>query len=527
MQASIASRLPQRMETWRVLVLAPGVSALAILGGLAAGHAAMVGHGGWAFLALPLVFLLPIGYWRWPHAAPLSLLAAGLLIEEWTFSIGNRNGPFTDRIALFRTPIHGVILLPIEGIIIIALLVWAMRATLKRSGSMPWSPLTRALLFFWCLVLFGLGVGLAHGGKFNFALWEIRPWLLLSCTYFLAAVWLTTRRLLRSILWVIVCCTGFKGIQGTIIFLTYSRRLDPRPDAILGHEESLFFGIFILLTLALWLFGERGRLRIAATALLPTVVIADLANTRRSAWGIVFIGALVLLVSAWVALPERRKLVSGMLGVVVILSVIYVPLYWNQSYGTFAQPARAVRSQIGKPDPRDASSDQYRKAEDANLILNIQQAGVLGKGFGRPIDYAIPIVDISKYDPTIAYIPHDGLLWIWMRLGVQGEIAFWLFLGFAVVMAGRLVRSDDRFLAMFGAVITCALVGYVLQGDKDIGLASLRIAPVIGCLLGGLEAASRMATRTGTPSPAGRQALRGDWPTDADEHAVARLPGRT
>jgi hypothetical protein len=331
----------------------------------------------------------------------------------------------------------------------------------------------------------------------NFALWEIRPWLLLSVAYLLAAALLTSRRLLMGLLWVIVCSTGFKGIEGSYIFFTYSRHLDPRPEAILGHEESVFFGLFIVLTLGLWLFGIRGRLRTTASVLLPFVVIADLANSRRTASGILIAALLVLLIMAWFGVPDRRRLVGALLCVAAIGAAVYFPLYWNKGYGTISQPARAVRSQIS-PDPRDAASNQYRGLEDANLILNIKMGGMLGTGFGRPIDYAIPLPDISAYDPIIAYIPHNGLLWIWMRLGLQGEIMFWLLIGAAIMKATSLVKSSERFLSMFGAIVVCAILAYVMQGYEDQGFASLRIAPVIGCLLGALEAACRLGQRAGS-----------------------------
>jgi hypothetical protein len=439
-------------------------------------------------------------YWKWPHVAPLSLLAGGLLIEQWTYMIGSRSGPFTDRLTLFRTPARGVILLPVEGLLIVGLLVWVMQGALKGSLTLPRGMVARALVLFWCFVIIGFGVGLSAGGKFNLALWEIRPWLLLSCTYILATASLATRQRLSGVLWVIVLGTGFKGIQGTIIFLTFARRLNPRPESILSHDESLFFGMYILLTMALWLYGQRGKLTFVATLLLPAVVIADLANARRTAWGILLFGAAVLLLAAWVGLPERRRLVGTVFGIVAIAGAVYLPLFWNHGYGTIGQPARAVRSQISsKPDQRDASSDLYRKVEDANLILNIKQGGLIGKGFGRPIDYAIPIADISKYDSTISYIPHNGLLWIWMRLGLQGEIALWLLIGSGLITAGRVARSSDRFIALFGALAACAIVGYVLIGYEDQGFASLRIAPVMGCILGALEAIRRMA-----PDPAAR-----------------------
>ena len=105
--------------------------------------------------------------------------------------------------------------------------------------------------------------------------------------------------------------------------------------------------------------------------------------------------------------------------VLLIGSALYIPAYWNHD-GTLAQPARAVRSQF-QPSSRDESSDQYRQEENLNLSGNIKAAGVKGTGFGMPIHYS-GITNIANIDPMIAYIPHNGILWIWLRLGVQGEI---------------------------------------------------------------------------------------------------------
>ncbi len=117
----------------------------------------------------------------------------------------------------------------------------------------------------------------------------------------------------------------------------------------------------------------------------------------------------------------------------------------------------AVHS-LFSPNPRDASSDLYRVQEDANLKLNIAEGGPLGKGFGVPINYALPIVDIRDVDPLITWIPHDGLLYIPMRMGVLGAIAFWCVLAAGMLgrvpapalsqSRGRAVRRDRRLPAV-------------------------------------------------------------------------------
>ena len=96
-----------------------------------------------------------------------------------------------------------------------------------------------------------------------------------------------------------------KALQALYIFASV-RSMVPRPEAILAHEEALFFGMFIIFTAALWLYGDAGRLRSAATAVLPLVILADLVNSRRAAWLVLGGGLIVLAIVASRCLPTRR-----------------------------------------------------------------------------------------------------------------------------------------------------------------------------------------------------------------------------
>jgi hypothetical protein len=161
----------------------------------------------------------------------------------------------------------------------------------------------------------------------------------------------------------------------------------------------------------------------------------------------------------------------------------------------------AVRSQFS-PNGRDAASDLYRQEENANLLFNINQAGILGKGLGVTINYVLPIVDLSKADPSIKYIPHNGVLYIPMDLGLLGTIAMWSVVATAIMAGCRLAKSLDRELAVVGAVVTCSVVGWTLEGATDMGFAFYRIAFITGVLLGLLEAARRLQRAASSHAPA-------------------------
>jgi len=339
-------------------------------------------------------------------------------------------------------------------------------------------------------VAVGFVVGLASGGSMRVALTEIRPYLYLGAAYLVAATTILTKRRMRAVLWTCVVATTLKALQALYIFLAV-RNLDPRPEAVLGHEESLFFATFISLTIALWLFDVGGRLRTTATALVPVVIVANLANGRRVAWLILAAVLIVSIVVGLVAVPRRRRFLRRFALVLAVFSSVYFPAYWNKT-GGFAQPARAFHSAIA-PDPRDAASNLYRVQEDANLKLNILEAGHLGKGFGVPIDYALPIVDISDIDPYITYIPHNGVLYLFMRMGAYGATAFWCLIAAAIVGGCRLARAADKEFAAVGLVIASVVTGYTILGYNDQGFFYYRVAIVLGVLLGLGEALVRLS----------------------------------
>jgi hypothetical protein len=158
------------------------------------------------------------------------------------------------------------------------------------------------------------------------------------------------------------------------------------------------------------------------------------------------------------------------------------------------QPARAIWSQF-RPDPRDYTSNLYRQLENENLALDIKESLFTGTGFGVPIAHPIPIYDASNVDPLINFIPHDNILYVWLRLGTLGAIVFWWTVGAAIVSACRLARLPDRDLALFGSLALTAMIAWLVQGYLDIGIASFRITTLVGCLLGAVAAAHRLAAR--------------------------------
>jgi hypothetical protein len=455
------------------------------------------------------VVLLPVAIWKRPQLGPVVLLASALLIEQVGQStapsveagvgvVTSVNVPITSQIPLFDG-IGSLHIEPADLLLLVVAIIYLAR-TDAATRYWPRTHMACAVGVLLGAVLLGIVIGMVHHGSLREALQEARPYVYLGATYLLTTVLTRTRPAMRAVLWTFVLATAVKAFQGIYLFL---RVLNwrPRPDSVVGHEAAYFFAVFMFLVAALWLFGVSGRLRTTATWLLPFVILANLFNDRRAAWLLLGAGLVVLAAIGYECLPSRRQAIRRTVLVLCAISVVYFPLYWNKD-GALAQPARAIHSEIS-PDARDASSDLYRVQENANLKLNIKQGGLLGKGFGVPIDYALPIVNISDIDPEIAYVPHNGVLYILMRMGILGAIAMWALLGTAIVAGCRLARSADREIAVVGALVACSLVAYAIEGAIDQGFFFYRIAFVTGALLGLAEAARRLQRLAGRPSPTG------------------------
>jgi hypothetical protein len=467
----------------RLLAAALALGALVIgivAGGLVAGGK-VVAVPALAALALPPLL------WLRPHVAPAMLLGAAVAIEQFPYTVGPRDGVPTSHIPLF----HGLGAVHLNGVDLLlglVVLLWLVKNAPTAPFPWPRSRMAGAVVSVMAVVLVGVVVGVAHHGDVRTAFTEIRPFFYLGVTYLLASVLLTTRAALRSMLWVLVLGSGVKAGLGLMLFFSV-RHLQPRPEAVLGHEEAFFFGIFVIAVLGLWIFQVYGPLRTTATLLLPVVVLADLVNSRRLAFLILGVGIPVMLVIGMVRLPHRRRRIWQILGGLAAVTAVYMPMYWNKT-GGLAQPARAVRATVA-PSQRDALSNLYRDQENANLRLNIAQAPVLGKGFGVPIDYVLPITDISDIDPLITHIPHNGVLYIFMRMGIPGGVAFWSLIGVGMITGCRLAKARDTELAFLGALLVCGLLAYTLQGYNDQGFFFYRIALAVGLMLGMAEAALR------------------------------------
>lgn len=436
-------------------------------------------------LILPVV-LVPVWVWAKPRIVVYLLFAASVTVEQSPYAVGPRSGAATANIPLFQGALPAGVN-PAELLLLLGLLVVLMQAVRDREAWLYRTPVQLAMRVVIVFVGVYLVLGLARGGSPHMAVWEVRPFFYLLGAFLLSAALIERFSDVRPLLWILVLGSGAKAFYGILIFLSV-RNVSPRPESILAHEESFFFGLYIFATVAMWLFQFKDRLRTVATLLLPLVLVANMVNSRRTAWLILMAGVGVIGIIVVTRVRQRRRLVASLMAVAAVGAAVYLPLFWNKQ-GTLAQPARAIRSVVA-PDERDLSSNVYREIENYNLETQISQTHSTGAGFGIPIQY-FGLVDLVEEVPMLAYVPHNGVLYLWWRMGALGVTAFAVLVAQVVISGARLAGARNREVAMFGAITAAATVGYVAMGAVDMGFFWFRNALAMGTLMGVTDALSR------------------------------------
>ncbi|HVA91856.1 MAG TPA: O-antigen ligase family protein, partial [Chloroflexota bacterium] len=253
-------------------------------------------------------------------------------------------------------------------------------------------------------------------------------------------------------------------------------------ESIFPHEQSFFFNDFLSLAAILFLYGGSPLMKRVVLWLLPFVLVASLANQRRAAILALVVGFLVLLLVTAVAHPGRRRVVVKVL---LLLALVLPPYYlaYKNSTGLIGEPAHSFASAF-TPDSRDASSNLYRVNEDKDILATMRLSPIIGYGYGKPMITPYPLANISNVYIFWNIMPHDSILWVWMRLGTIGYLFFWLLIGTAIGQAASFARASrhppTKGIAVF---ILLLVVQEVIFGYLDLQWTNYRNLITLGVLL--------------------------------------------
>jgi O-antigen ligase len=382
-------------------------------------------------------------------------------------------------------PVPGVGLLPLELIVLSCVLGVLARRVFVSSYHLRFGALMAPLVVLTLLLALGVGYGLSQGGNSTAALWETRGVFLLLPLYFIAVNVVRTKENLRMVCVVLggallVACLETLYRHFTYIRGSYS--FDVNIDLVFAHEVAIFAAAlaFYLLAQSLW---SRSPWRTVACGALALVPLAALIVTHRRAGMVALDASLILLALALLRTDVRRFLVLMPLAIIVIAGLLAAT--WHEP-GGLGQPARGIQTIIGTNErDDDISSDEYREREEANVRANIMARPLQGLGFGREYEFPNGLPDLSSFWPMYRYLPHNSILWIWVKGGVLA------FVTLIALFAMAMTRSAQLFTTLAEPVTrTIALTAgawvlmFVVFAYTDLGLVTSASVFFFGITLG-------------------------------------------
>ena len=442
-------------------------------------------------IAVPL---LAMWFWREPVRGVYVLTAAAAMIEIFPLNFPDS---FTDRVPFFlnlnnSAGLTGLSITPAEILMLTVALVAIVKANAEGGLHWPGGRLVAAYCLYVLVVLGAELHGLLGGGDFKTSLWEIRPQVYGFILFVMATTLVVNHTQLKRLALVFLFAVSVKAVLGDFRYFITLQGIVGSKLEVLAHEDSYFLALFVTAGLAAvtWLKDRRIVIPMGVVSILA--LVAMLANSRRAGVYALAAGVGVILLIAFRFEPALRKRIAWMSVALLIFGTGFVAYAWDKQFGIQAQIVRPIRSLID-PTARDFSSDAYRTAETANLLYTFRTSPLIGVGFGRPFDIVEPMADISQIYPLWNVIPHNSLLWIGMRMGTIGFVAFWGLIGLGVLEGFSVIGARrDPFIRALAAVCIAAIASEIAVGYVDIQLENYRNLIVLGVVLGVLNRLSRV-----------------------------------
>jgi hypothetical protein len=443
-------------------------------------------------ITLALVIAVPLlaaWFWRAPVRGVYLLVAGAAMIEIFPLNFPDS---FTDRVPLFlnlnnSAGLTGLSITPAEILMVTIALLAIARASAEGQVHWPGGRLVAAYCLYILVVLGAEVHGLLGGGDFKTSLWEIRPQVYGFILFFMATTLVVDRSQLRRLALVFLLAVSVKAVLGDFrYFVTLQGNVGTQLE-VLAHEDSYFLSMFVAAGVAALIWLRKRPILIPMGVMSALALVAMLANSRRAGVYALAgaVGVIVLL--AFRFEPALRKRIAWLSVAVLIASAVFVVYAWDKQYGIQAQLVRPIRALVD-PTARDFSSDIYRIAETANLRFTYRTSPVIGVGFGSPFYIVYPMADISTIYPLWNVIPHNSLMWVGMRMGALGYVAFWGLIGLAVIQAfGVIGTRRDPFIRALAAFCVAAIVGEIAVSYVDIQLENYRNLILLGVVLGVLN----------------------------------------
>lgn len=418
----------------------------------------------YASLLVLTVVTAAVGYVRAPEPFPIALLAlllagtaaflrptVGLYLLVFFTMVGDSVTmpwwPFTKNMSSRESILFvndQLILNPLEVLAGVTLLAYLMQRLESRTWRFKRGRMLIPLVVVTFFIFFGFVHGYASGGDLRIALFEGRPLLYIVVAYVLVTNLLSTRRQYVRLVMTVMVAVSIQSIFSLVHYLDIPPAERAELESLSEHSATVAMNaLFVLLLCAVALRCSRW-LRWTTFVLAVPVILAYLLSQRRAAMVALVVGVVFILA---VLFQRRRRAFWFVTPTLVVLGTGFVLATWN-ARGAIGLPASAAKTVLF-PDQltdADSSSDLYRRMESYNLQFTIRSFRLFGRGFGQEFLRPVTMPDISFFE-FWKYIPHNNVLWLWVKMGFFGFAAMMYAFARAIQLGARsltLVRSSDH-----------------------------------------------------------------------------------
>lgn len=345
-----------------------------------------------------------------------------------------------------------------------------------------------AIFFGWLLI--SLTYGMATGGDFLPALWELRSLFYVGILYFFVPQIIQRPEQVRTFVRVCIAAISFKAVQGVARVIRLGFDFGGRTE-LTNHEDPLFFAGLFMLFFALSMFGVKTKERTYLRWALPFIAVVFILAQRRAtygAFGVGFVAYSLLLTGA-----QFRRILRYVLPGLVLLG-IYLAVFWDNET-SIGLPAQLIKSSFSSTQETAGEryySNLYREFENYNLSQTIQRSPIFGIGFGNKYDQPISLamIPFSLRD----YISHNEIFWLIVKSGAIGFFLFWLYLDIVVMYTTHIFRRmTDPYFKAVCVMIIVAVFGQLIVSFYDLQLTYSRNMVYLGAMMGLLPTLDRIA----------------------------------
>jgi hypothetical protein len=313
-------------------------------------------------------------------------------------------------------------------------------------------------------VVYGFARGISTGGDLRVAVLEGRALFYVLIMFVIVLNECTDQAHVRYALWATL--TGV--VIQSLLSIEYLNRLAaPERDSLESlneHGSAIGHNLLFVTLVAFVVFAVKRPLTKWTLLLgaIPTVYVFFVAQRRAGVAALLVAGAGMAVILFW----KRRRAFWVITPIAALFLVAYVGAFWN-STSSVAFPAQAVKTIVApnSASEADRSSDLYRMVEAYDLNYTVRTDPIKGLGFGRAFYRPIQLADISFFELN-AFMPHNSILWIWIKLGFGGFVTmFYLFAKSILVATERIRRVHGVDLVVLLSallyVVMYAIYSYV------------------------------------------------------------------